>query len=215
MRFFRDLISEKSSLARIVSLILFYLVTLEPGDARSNSRCACTHYRFGTGGDRSGNVEHGATYLYWTHTNSRPNSNKDYFHTISSHTTPECWSGSIHSKPSQDTVSTFETHCLEGKLTFGDPFLDSRVAHNRWLTAPHPRPGGSSYPSDPTRQTTSQATRARRPCGRRCCLSRACMGSPTSRYDNFIFGKNMIFLPFFSKIFYFHSHYFSSSLRIE
>ena len=24
-------------------------------------------------------------------------------------------------------LSTFETHCLEGKFTFGDPFLDSGV----------------------------------------------------------------------------------------
>ena len=27
-------------------------------------------------------------------------------------------------------VSTFETHCLEGKLTFGDPFVDSGVVHS-------------------------------------------------------------------------------------
>ena len=34
----------------------------------------------------------------------------------------------MNSKPCQDTVSTFENYCLEGKLTFGDPFLDSGMA---------------------------------------------------------------------------------------
>ena len=45
--------------------------------------------------------------------------------------TPECWSGYINSKPRISAVSTFEIHCLEGKLTFGDPFLDSGVARAR------------------------------------------------------------------------------------
>ena len=33
----------------------------------------------------------------------------------------------IFSKPYQGTVSTFENHCLEEKLTFGDPFQDFGV----------------------------------------------------------------------------------------
>ena len=41
--------------------------------------------------------------------------------------TPECWSGQIRPKECQDTVSIFEIHCLEGKLIFGDPLLDSGV----------------------------------------------------------------------------------------
>ena len=43
-------------------------------------------------------------------------------------TTPQCWRGVIHSKQAPVPVSTFENHCLEGKLTFGDPCLDSVVA---------------------------------------------------------------------------------------
>ena len=39
--------------------------------------------------------------------------------------------GLIHSKAPILAVSTFENHCLEGKLTFGDPFFDSGTAAER------------------------------------------------------------------------------------
>ena len=41
--------------------------------------------------------------------------------------TPECWRGLIHSNAPLNAISTFENHFLEGKLTFGDPLLDSGV----------------------------------------------------------------------------------------
>ena len=33
----------------------------------------------------------------------------------------------MHSKAQQDAISTFENNCLEGNMTFGDPFEDSGV----------------------------------------------------------------------------------------
>jgi len=35
----------------------------------------------------------------------------------------------MHSKAPMLAISTFENHCLEGKLTFGDHFLDSGLAN--------------------------------------------------------------------------------------
>ena len=35
--------------------------------------------------------------------------------------------GRVINKLSLKAISTFENHCLEGKLAFGDPFLDSGV----------------------------------------------------------------------------------------
>ena len=34
----------------------------------------------------------------------------------------------MHSKAGQDTLWTFENHCLEEEMPFGDPFEDSGVA---------------------------------------------------------------------------------------
>ena len=33
----------------------------------------------------------------------------------------------MHSKASQDTLVSFGTHCLEGEMSFSDPFEDSGV----------------------------------------------------------------------------------------
>jgi len=49
------------------------------------------------------------------------------FCVFSTCTTPECWRGYVDSKAPILALSTFEIHCLESKLTFGDPFLDSGV----------------------------------------------------------------------------------------
>ena len=46
---------------------------------------------------------------------------------LGSDSTPEFWRGGIHAKACQDTLSTFENSCLEGEMTFGDPFEDSGV----------------------------------------------------------------------------------------
>ena len=50
--------------------------------------------------------------------------------------TPECCRGSIHSKACQDTPLTFEDHCLEEEITFGDPFEDSGVAGAAFEASP-------------------------------------------------------------------------------
>ena len=62
------------------------------------------------------------------------NSESSLINTVTSHfddeepPTPECWKGSINSKAYPGTLLTLENSCLEGKLTFGDPLLDSGVA---------------------------------------------------------------------------------------
>ena len=42
-------------------------------------------------------------------------------------TTPDFGRGWSDSKVCQDKLSLFEINCLEGKMTFGDPFEDSGV----------------------------------------------------------------------------------------
>ena len=39
-------------------------------------------------------------------------------------------------KACQDTIPTFEDQCLEGKLSFGDPFLDSGVVSGSRMETP-------------------------------------------------------------------------------
>ena len=42
-------------------------------------------------------------------------------------TTPESWSGQIHSKAPLKAISAFETHCVSGQLTFGNLLQGSCV----------------------------------------------------------------------------------------